>query len=144
MCRAGLVEVPLGTSLREVVERYGGGVPAGEELKGLHIGGPSGGFLPAAELDLPLSFDALAAAGQILGNGVIIAQGRRTCIADTARDLTRFLAAESCGKCTPCREGLPILAGILERLCAGSGSEGDLEVLDEVSAALAETSLCGF
>jgi len=144
VAKGGLREVPLGVTLRDLVDRFGGGVPEGETLKALQIGGPSGGFLPASLLDRPLTFEGLADAGQILGNGVVVALGRRTCIVDQARSLTGYLAQESCGKCTPCREGLQHLTAILDRLCAGTGEEGDLELLEGLAGTLQEASLCAF
>ncbi|MBI5529090.1 MAG: NAD(P)H-dependent oxidoreductase subunit E [Deltaproteobacteria bacterium] len=140
----GLVEVPMGIPLREIVEGAGGGVPGGRALKAVQIGGPSGGCLPAGILDMPLDFDSLGAAGSIMGSGGLIVMDERTCMVDVARHFTSFLADESCGKCTPCREGLFALDYVLTRICRGEGRPEDLGFLEELSQTVRDTSLCQF
>jgi NADH:ubiquinone oxidoreductase subunit F (NADH-binding) len=138
----GLVEVPMGLTLREIVEDIGGGVPNGRALKAVQTGGPSGGCLPASRLDLPVDFDSLDEAGSMMGSGGMIVMDERTCMVDVARYFVHFLMDESCGKCTPCREGLVALDETLGRICQGQGREEDLAFLEECSATMAETSLC--
>ena len=138
----GLVEVPMGITLREIVEDIGGGVPNGRALKAVQTGGPSGGCIPASRLDLPVDFDSLDEAGSMMGSGGMIVMDERTCMVDVARYFVHFLMDESCGKCTPCREGLVALDQTLGRICAGQGREEDLAFLEECSATMAETSLC--
>jgi len=138
----GLVEVPMGITLREIVEDIGGGVPDGRSFKAVQTGGPSGGCIPASQLDMPVDFDSLDAAGSMMGSGGMIVMDDRTCMVDVARYFVNFLADESCGKCTPCREGLVALKETLDRICRGEGSEADIGFLEETSAAVCETSLC--
>jgi len=139
----GLVEVPMGMTLREVIFDIGGGLPKNREFKAVQTGGPSGGCLPAELLDLKVDFEALARAGSIMGSGGMIVMDDRTCMVDVARYFMSFLADESCGKCTPCREGLKQMLSILERICEGQGQERDLEKLQELCAAVRGGSLCG-
>ncbi|HOX24239.1 MAG TPA: NAD(P)H-dependent oxidoreductase subunit E [Candidatus Krumholzibacteria bacterium] len=138
----GLVEVPMGITLREIIEDVGGGIPDGRKFKAVQTGGPSGGCLPASLLDMPVDFDSLTAAGSMMGSGGMIVMNDRTCMVDVARYFIDFLMDESCGKCTPCREGLKALSDTLNRICRGEGKESDLDLLAEVSATVAETSLC--
>jgi len=138
----GLVEVPMGITLREIVEEIGGGVPAGRALKAVQTGGPSGGCIPAAKLDMPVDFDSLTEVGSMMGSGGLIVMDEKTCMVDVARYFVDFLLDESCGKCTPCREGLHALSQTLGRICRGEGREGDLEFLEEVCHTVKETSLC--
>ncbi len=138
----GLVEVPMGMSLREIVESIGGGVPGGRRFKAVQTGGPSGGCLPESLLDLPVGFDELSEAGSMMGSGGMIVMDEDTCMVDVARYFVDFLTDESCGKCLPCREGLRQMRRILTRICAGEGREGDLETLEELSEVAMEASLC--
>jgi len=138
----GLVEVPMGITLREIIEDIGGGIPDGRAFKAVQTGGPSGGCLPASLLDMPVDFDSLTAAGSMMGSGGMIVMDDHTCMVDVARYFIDFLMDESCGKCTPCREGLKALSGTLNRICRGEGRPDDLAFLEELSATVAETSLC--
>ncbi|MCC6523269.1 MAG: SLBB domain-containing protein [Polyangiaceae bacterium] len=138
----GLVEVPMGMTLRDIVFGIGGGIPGGKKFKALQTGGPSGGCIPEAELDLPVGFDELAAAGSMMGSGGMIVMDEDTCMVDVARYFTAFLTDESCGKCVPCREGLRQMHRILSDICAGRGKAGDLQTLEALSEVAAEASLC--
>jgi NADH-quinone oxidoreductase subunit F len=138
----GLVEVPMGTTLREIVFDIGGGVPKGKKFKAVQTGGPSGGCLPESLLDLPVDFDALTEAGSMMGSGGMIVMDEDTCMVDVARYFIDFLKDESCGKCLPCREGLRALLDILDRIVAGRGKKGDIALLEEISEGIAATSLC--
>jgi NADH:ubiquinone oxidoreductase subunit F (NADH-binding)/(2Fe-2S) ferredoxin len=138
----GIVEVPLGTTLREVID-IGGGVPDGRKLKGAQTGGPGGGIVPATMLDLPLDFEHLAQAGSAMGSGGIIVLDESVCVVDMVRDFLAFFAAESCGKCTPCREGTAQLLHLVEGICAGRGKPADLAQLERLSRILISTSFCG-
>ncbi|MBD3235761.1 MAG: hypothetical protein GF330_03575 [Candidatus Eisenbacteria bacterium] len=138
----GLVEVPMGITLREIIEEIGGGIPGGRAFKAIQTGGPSGGCIPADRLDMPVDFDSLAEAGSMMGSGGMIVMDEKTCMVDVARYFVDFLLDESCGKCTACREGLFALSRILHRICDGEGREGDIELLAEVSRTVQETSLC--
>jgi NADH:ubiquinone oxidoreductase subunit F (NADH-binding)/(2Fe-2S) ferredoxin/NAD-dependent dihydropyrimidine dehydrogenase PreA subunit len=138
----GLVEVPMGITLREIVDEVGGGIPEGGAFKAIQTGGPSGGCIPKEMLDMPVDFDSLTQAGSMMGSGGMIVMDEKTCMVDVARYFVDFLLDESCGKCTPCREGLFALSRTLNRICKGEGREGDIEFLEEVSATVAETSLC--
>ncbi|HER44404.1 MAG TPA: 4Fe-4S dicluster domain-containing protein [Candidatus Eisenbacteria bacterium] len=142
LANTGLIEVPLGTTFREIVEEIGGGVSKGRTLKAVQTGGPSGGILPAGKLDMPVDFDSLEEAGSIMGSSGILVMNDRTCMVDMARNFIRFLADESCGKCTPCRDGLHLVHGILERICNGEGRSGDIERLEELCRTIRDTSLC--
>ncbi len=138
----GLVEVPMGISLREIIEEIGGGIPNGRTFKAVQTGGPSGGCLPASKLDMPVDFDSLTRAGSMMGSGGMIVMDDKTCMVDVARYFIDFLIDESCGKCTPCREGLFALNQILTRICHGEGKEKDLEDLREISQTITDASLC--
>ncbi len=138
----GLVEVPMGITLREIVEEIGGGIPSGRTFKAIQTGGPSGGCIPAEKLDMPVDFDSLTEVGSMMGSGGMIVMDDHTCMVDVARYFVDFLVDESCGKCTPCREGLYSLSQVLTRICNGEGKEGDIEFLEEVSETVMETSLC--
>ncbi len=138
----GLVEVPMGITLREIIEEVGGGIPGGREFKAVQTGGPSGGCLPASKLDMPVDFDSLTAAGSMMGSGGMIVMDDHTCMVDVARYFVDFLIDESCGKCTPCREGLFALNRILTRICNGEGKEDDLEELIDLSETIRDASLC--
>ncbi len=141
---ACLAEVPMGISLREIVEDIGGGVPDGRQLKAVQIGGPSGGCIPASLLGLKINFDSLIEAGAIIGSGSMTVMDEKTCMVDNARSSIGFLAGESCGKCTPCREGLYLLKNVLMRICSGDGKEDDIQFLEEIAKTIADTSLCQF
>ncbi|MCP5107225.1 MAG: 4Fe-4S dicluster domain-containing protein [bacterium] len=138
----GLVEVPMGITLREIIEEIGGGIPEGREFKAVQTGGPSGGCLPASLLDMKVDFDSLTEAGSMMGSGGMIVMDDHTCMVDVARYFVEFLVDESCGKCTPCREGLHALKNTLGRICSGEGKEGDIEFLEEASQTIIEASLC--
>ncbi|MBN1441764.1 MAG: 4Fe-4S binding protein, partial [Planctomycetes bacterium] len=139
----GLVEVPMGITLREVVFDIGGGIAGDKKFKAVQTGGPSGGCIPESLLDLPIDYEKLAEVGSIMGSGGLIVMDEDDCMVDVARYFLEFLKDESCGKCTACREGVEILWGILERICAGDGQEGDIELLEEVALAVKDGSLCG-
>jgi NADH:ubiquinone oxidoreductase subunit F (NADH-binding)/(2Fe-2S) ferredoxin len=139
----GLVEVPMGITLRELIFDIGGGVLGKRKFKAVQSGGPSGGCLPETLLDLKIDFDTLAEAGSMMGSGGMIVMDDRTCMVDTARYYVNFLSEESCGKCVPCREGLRRMLQILNYICEGSGREGDIELLQELCTMISEASLCG-
>jgi NADH-quinone oxidoreductase subunit F len=138
----GLVEVPMGTTLREIVYDIGGGIPKGRKFKAVQTGGPSGGMIPESMLDLPVDFDELTKAGSMMGSGGMIVMDDKTCAVDMARYYTTFLEGESCGKCLPCREGLRQMRYILDGITEGRGKKGDIELLEELSATLVDASLC--
>jgi NADP-reducing hydrogenase subunit HndC len=140
---AGLVEVPMGITLREIVYKIGGGVPDGRNLKAVQTGGPSGGFIPASLLDLPVDYERLQEAGAIMGSGGMIVMDEDSCIVDVAKYFLAFTNDESCGKCTSCREGSEALYRILDRISRGEGQEGDIELLKELGEAVRDASLCG-
>ena len=139
----GLIEVPMGTTLREVVFGVGGGIRGGKQFKAVQIGGPSGGCLTAEHLDLPLDFDSLKKAGAIIGSGGLVVMDEDTCMVEVARFFMNFTQNESCGKCVPCREGTKRMLEILERIVAGKGREGDIELLEELADTITNTALCG-
>ena len=138
----GLVEVPMGTTLREIVFDIGGGIPKGRKFKAVQTGGPSGGMIPESLLDLPVDFDELTRAGSMMGSGGMIVMDDKTCMVDMARYYTTFLEGESCGKCLPCREGLRQMKYILDGITEGQGKKGDIELLEELCATLVDASLC--
>jgi NADH:ubiquinone oxidoreductase subunit F (NADH-binding)/(2Fe-2S) ferredoxin/Pyruvate/2-oxoacid:ferredoxin oxidoreductase delta subunit len=138
----GLVEVPMGISLREIVYGIGGGIPGGRKFKAVQTGGPSGGCLPESMLDLPVDFQKLTEVGSMMGSGGMIVMDEDTCMVDVARYFVGFLEKESCGKCVPCREGLRAASEILGRLVAGEGRPDDLDLLAEIGAWLSAASLC--
>ncbi|MBZ5597856.1 MAG: NADH-quinone oxidoreductase subunit NuoF [Acidobacteriia bacterium] len=139
----GLVEVPMGITLREMIYEIGGGIPKGKQLKAIQIGGPSGGCIPASMIDLPIDYEALTQAGSMMGSGGMVVMDEDTCMVDVARYFMEFLEEESCGKCFPCREGTQRLKDILNRISQGKGAEEDLELLDDAGWMIKETSLCG-
>jgi NADH:ubiquinone oxidoreductase subunit F (NADH-binding)/(2Fe-2S) ferredoxin/NAD-dependent dihydropyrimidine dehydrogenase PreA subunit len=139
----GLVEVPMGMPLRDIIYKIGGGIPGGKKFKAVQTGGPSGGCLPEEMLHLAVGFDELTAAGSMMGSGGMIIMDEDNCMVDVARYFVHFLTEESCGKCLPCREGLRQMDRILTNICEGRGREGDLETLEELSEVLTEASLCG-
>jgi len=139
----GLVEVPMGITIRELVSNIGGGVPGNRNFKAVQTGGPSGGCIPESMLDLEVDFDTLTEAGSMMGSGGMIVMDDRTCMVDVARYYIGFLSEESCGKCVPCREGLRRMGEILNDICAGKGREGDMEMLEKICETVSEASLCG-
>jgi len=138
----GLVEVPMGTTLRDVIYKIGGGIPGGKRFKGVQTGGPSGGIIPEQYLDTPVDFDELTKLGSMMGSGGMIVMDEDTCIVDIARYFVDFLCDESCGKCVPCREGLKRMREILDGIVAGKGREGDIELLEEIANVMKKASLC--
>ena len=138
----GLVEVPMGTTLREIVEEIGGGVPDGKKFKAAQTGGPSGGCIPAEHMDIPIDYDNLIAIGSMMGSGGLIVMDETTCMVDIAKFFLEFTVDESCGKCTPCREGLRRMLEILTDICEGRGREGDIELLIRLGHAMQDASLC--
>jgi NADH-quinone oxidoreductase subunit F len=138
----GLIEVPMGTTLRELIFEVAGGMPKGRSFKAVQTGGPSGGCLPEGLLDLPVDFDSLAQAGSMMGSGGLIVMDDRNCMVDVARYFIHFLVEESCGKCVPCRDGLKQLLEILARITKGQGREDDLDKIDSLCFVLTEGSLC--
>ena len=139
----GLVEVPMGTTLREVIFDIGGGIPDGKKFKAVQIGGPSGGCLTEAYLDVPMDFDSLKKLGAIIGSGGLVVMDEDTCMVEVARFFMNFTRNESCGKCTPCREGTKRMLETLERIIANEGSMEDLELLEALSDTITDTALCG-
>ena len=138
----GLVEVPMGITLREIVYDIGDGIPGGKKFKAVQTGGPSGGCIPESLLDLPVDFDELTKVGSMMGSGGMIVMDENTCMVDIAKYFIDFLEGESCGKCVPCREGLKRMSQVLTDITDGKGREGDIELLEEMSEALVDGSLC--
>jgi NADH:ubiquinone oxidoreductase subunit F (NADH-binding)/(2Fe-2S) ferredoxin len=141
--RTGLIEVPLGITLRQIIYEIGGGVLKGKEFKAVQTGGPSGGCLPPSLLDSPVDYESLAAAGSIMGSGGMIVADEETCMVDLTKYFLTFTQAESCGKCTPCRVGTRQMLGILERITQGEGRPGDIEQLERIATTVKQGSLCG-
>ncbi len=139
----GLVEVPMGTTLREVIFDIGGGIPDGKKFKAVQIGGPSGGCLTEEHLDVPMDFDSLKKLGAIIGSGGLVVMDEDTCMVEVARFFMNFTRNESCGKCTPCREGTKRMLETLERIIANEGSMEDLDLLEALSDTITDTALCG-
>ncbi len=139
----GLVEVPMGTTLRELIFEIGGGIPDGKEFKAVQIGGPSGGCIPAEYLDTPIDYESLRKLGAIMGSGGMIVMDEDNCMVRLARFFLEFTASESCGTCIPCRVGLPAMLEILERITTGAGREDDLDKLERLGKTISTTSLCG-
>ena len=139
----GLIEVPMGTTLREIIFEIGGGVRNGKKFKAVQIGGPSGGCLTEEHLDLPLDFDSLSKAGAIIGSGGLVVMDEKTCMVEVARFFMDFTQKESCGKCVPCREGTKRMLEILNRIVDGKGEDGDIELLKELGETISKTALCG-
>ncbi len=140
--RTGLIEVPMGTSLKEIIFDIGGGIKEGRKFKAVQTGGPSGGCLPEELLDLPVDFDSLTSHGSMMGSGGMIVMDDRTCMIEIARYYIKFLSDESCGKCTPCREGLRWLTKILTDICEGKGKSSDIELIEMLCETLSEAALC--
>ncbi|HID24158.1 MAG TPA: hydrogenase, partial [Planctomycetaceae bacterium] len=141
--RPGLVEVPLGITLREMIFDIGGGVLDDKPFKAVQTGGPSGGCIPARLVDTPVDYDSLTAAGSIMGSGGMVVMDEETCMVDFARYFLDFAQKESCGECTPCRLGTKQLLAILEDICAGRGRPGDIELLEELAEGIKAGTLCG-
>jgi len=139
----GLVEVPMGVSLRQLIFDIGGGIPKGKAFKAAQIGGPSGGCLPAEHLDVPMDYESLASLGAIVGSGGLVVADEDTCMVDFARYFMNFTQEESCGKCVPCRIGTKAMLATLERICAGNGLPGDIEYLQELAEVVHNSALCG-
>ncbi len=139
----GLVEVPMGTSLRTIIYDIGGGISNKKKFKAVQLGGPSGGCVPEQHIDTPVDYEAIAKVGAIMGSGGMIVMNENTCMVDMARFFMDFIQDESCGKCTPCREGTRRLLQILEKICEGHGEPGDIDTLEELSAVIKESALCG-
>jgi len=138
----GLIEVPMGATLREVIFDIGGGMLPGREFKAVQLGGPSGGCLPASLLDEPIDFESLVAAGSMMGSGGMVVVDDSTCMVDFAKFFLKFTAEESCGKCVPCRVGTTRMLEILEHISAGSATLGDLDLLERLADDVVEGSLC--
>jgi NADH-quinone oxidoreductase subunit F len=143
IARGGLIEVPMGITMREIVEEIGGGTTTGKPFKAVQVGGPSGGCIPASLGDTPVDYEALTAAGAIMGSGGLVVLDESDCMVDIARYFMTFTQRESCGKCTYCRIGTKRMLEILERLCGGKGEKGDLEKLEQIGRATQAGSLCG-
>lgn len=139
----GLAEVPMGITMKEIIYDIGGGISQGKEFKAVQIGGPSGGCLPEELLDLEIDYDSLIEAGAMMGSGGLVVMDEETCMVDVARFFLNFTQSESCGKCTPCREGTKRMLNILERITSGDGQAGDIELLERLAYMIKENSLCG-
>ncbi len=140
---SGLVEVPMGIPLRQIIYGIGGGIPGGKKFKAVQSGGPSGGCVPASLLDLPVDYEKLTEAGAIMGSGGLIVMDEETCMVDIALYFINFLVDESCGKCTPCRVGLVRMKELLEKITSGNGEPGDVEGLESLADLIKKTALCG-
>ena len=139
----GLIEVPMGTTLRQVIYDIGGGIRGGKKFKAVQIGGPSGGCLTEEHLELPLDFDSLKKVGAMIGSGGLVVMDEDTCMVEVARFFMNFTQNESCGKCVPCREGTRRMLDILEKIVAGNGELSDLETLEQLADTVTATALCG-
>ena len=138
----GLVEIPMGTTLREIVEEIGGGIPNGKKFKAAQTGGPSGGCIPASHIDTPIDYESLAALGSMMGSGGLIVMDEDTCMVDIAKFYLEFTVDESCGKCTPCRIGTRRLKELLDKITEGNGSAEDLKKIEELANHMKSSSLC--
>ena len=138
----GLVEVPMGITLRDIIFKIGGGIRGGKKFKAVQTGGPSGGFIPEWLLDTPVDFDELKKVGSMMGSGGMVVMDEDTCMVDAARYFVDFLLEESCGKCVPCREGLKELSRILNNICRGEGKEEDIQLIEDICETMSEASLC--
>jgi len=139
----GLVEVPMGISLREIIYDIGGGIPGGKAFKAVQTGGPSGGCIPREKIDLPIDYESLTEAGSMMGSGGMVIMDQDTCMVDIARYFLSFTHEESCGKCTPCREGTKAMLDILTRITAGKGTEEDIGLLQDLALSIKDSALCG-
>ncbi len=138
----GLVEAPMGMKLHEIIYNIGGGIPNGKKFKAVQTGGPSGGCIPEKLINLPIDYEKLTEAGSMMGSGGMIVMDEENCMVDVAKYFLKFLTEESCGKCVPCREGILQMAEILEDITKGNGKSGDIELLEEISTVIKDTSLC--
>ncbi len=143
VARGGLIEVPMGITIREIVEEIGGGVADGHVFKAVQIGGPSGGCIPASLADTPIDFESLGGVGAMMGSGGLVVLDERDCMVDIARYFLSFTQNESCGKCTFCRVGTKRMLDILNRLCEGKAKKADLEELEKLCVWVKKGSLCG-
>jgi len=141
--RGGLIEVPMGVTIHQIVEEIGGGIAGGKRFKAVQVGGPSGGCVPAELGDTPVDYEALTEVGAIMGSGGLVVLDESDCMVDIARYFLQFTQDQSCGKCTPCRVGTRRMLDILNRLCEGEGKKGDLEDLEDLALMVKKTSLCG-
>ncbi len=139
----GLVEIPMGTPLRDVIHEIGGGCPGGKAFKAVQTGGPSGGCIPAEHIDVPIEYDTLVEIGSMMGSGGMIVLDEDNCMVDIAKFFLQFTCDESCGKCTPCREGTKRMLEMLEKITEGKGEEGDIEKLEKLANHIKDSSLCG-
>ena len=139
----GLIEVPMGTTLEEVIYGVGGGMRGGAEFKAVQIGGPSGACLTKDDLNIPLDFDSLKKIGSMVGSGGLVVMDSKTCMVEVARFFMSFTQNESCGKCVPCREGTKRTLEVLERIVAGNGEDGDIELLEDLADTISAAALCG-
>ena len=135
--------MPMGITMREIIFDIGGGITNGKKFKAVQIGGPSGGCLPESMLDLSVDYDSLISVGAMMGSGGLVVMDEDTCMVDVAKFFLNFTQSESCGKCTPCREGTKRMLEILTRITEGQGREGDIELLEELAGNIKETALCG-
>ncbi len=142
VCNSAVVEVPMGTSLKEIVYDFGGGIPNGKKLKAIHFGGPMGGTIPESLIDNPLDFDVLSKLGASMGAGDMLIMDEDTCLVEVARYFIDFLSGESCGKCVPCREGIRQMLNILTDMTKGKGREGDIELMEELAEVIGAAALC--
>jgi NADH:ubiquinone oxidoreductase subunit F (NADH-binding)/ferredoxin len=143
IANSGLIEIPMGTPLRKIIFDIGGGIPDGKEFKAVQTGGPSGGCLPKNKLDLPANYEALTEAGSIMGSGGMVVMDEETCMVDIAKFFIDFTQEESCGKCTPCRDGTKVMLEMLNDISEGRGKEGDIETLEELGTVVMDAALCG-
>jgi bidirectional [NiFe] hydrogenase diaphorase subunit len=139
----GLIEVPMGTSLRDIIEIIGGGIPDGKSFKAVQTGGPSGGCIPETHLDIPVDYDSLKTLGTMMGSGGMIVMDETSCMVDVARYFMEFCMSESCGKCVPCRTGTQQMHGLLDKITKGRGNQADLALLEALCEVVQATSLCG-
>jgi NADH:ubiquinone oxidoreductase subunit F (NADH-binding)/NAD-dependent dihydropyrimidine dehydrogenase PreA subunit len=139
----GLIEVPMGVTIREIIFDIGGGIPKRRKFKGVQIGGPSGGCIPESLLDSPIDYESLLEAGAMMGSGSLVVMDETICMVEMARFFLDFTVNESCGKCVPCRVGTRVMLDILDRIIRGEGREGDIELLKDLSHEIKELSLCG-
>ncbi len=139
----GLVEVPMGIPLREIIYDIGGGIPNNKQFKAVQTGGPSGGCIPLSRIDTPVDYENLAALGSIVGSGGMVVMDEDTCMVDIAKFFVSFCLDESCGQCTPCREGTKLIVKLLDEIVRGRGTEGHIATLEELCLVVKEASLCG-
>ena len=139
----GLIEVPMGITLREIIHDIGGGIPGGKQFKAVQTGGPSGGCIPYSQIDLPIDYESLREVGSMMGSGGMIVMDEDTCMVDVSKFFIQFTNDESCGKCSACRDGSDALLEVLTRITEGEGREGDVEFLEELGAAVKDASMCG-